>query len=213
MKVDIEGGPEYRQALMKYTDGKGIPAIAFVSSEGGVINQPGVQELFNLEQFVGLMEDAVKQEEEFQQLKAGLKKTPDHPKMNAQLALIYLKWAMLEKAQPFVDKALKLDPKNETGLLPELYFNLGVYYANSVIKENDPALQKAEGYFKKVIEEYADSTSYHPACYYLGVTYAIQKKYRMAIELLNKAAESKDRDTRAQAQQMLEHVNTLIHQR
>ena len=214
MKLDIEAGPEYRQAFEKYTNGEGIPSISFVSSEGGVINKPraGAAALFDVEQFVGLMEDTIKQEEAFQQLKAGLKKTPDHPKMNAQLAIIYLEWAMLEKAQPFVDKALKLDPKNETGLLPELYLNLGVYYGNRAGDENDPVLQKAQGYFNKVIEKYSDSKSYHPACYYLAVTYTIQKEYRMAIDLLNKAAESKDPDTKAQAKRLLETVNTLIHQ-
>ena len=216
MKVDIEAGPEYRQAFEKYTNGEGIPSISFVSSEGGVINKPraGAQALFDVKQFVGLMEDAIKKEEEFQQLKAGLKETPDHPKMNAQLALIYLEWAMLEKAQPFVNKALKLDPKNETGLLPELYLNLGINYGNSVSDENDDvALQKSEGYFKKVIEEYADSKYYYPAHYYLGVIYTIQKKYKMATEMLNKAAESKDPDTKAQALLGLEQVNMLIHQR
>lgn len=214
MKLDIEAGPEYTQAFEKYTDGQGIPSISFVSSEGGLINKPraGAAALFNAEQFVGLMEDALKQEEEFQQLKAGLKQTPNHPKMNAQLGIIYLKWAMLEKAQPFVDKALKLDPKNETGMLPELYLNLGIYYGNSAGDENDPVLQKAQGYFNKVIEKHSDSKSYHPACYYLAVTYTIQKEYRMAIELLNKAAESKDPNTKAQAKLLLEQVNMLIHQ-
>lgn len=214
MKIDIEAGPEQRQTFEKYTDGKGIPSISFVSSEGGIIHRPraGAAALFNVDQFVGLMEDTIKQETEFQQLKAGLKQTPDHPKMNAQLGIIYLKWAMLEKAQPFVDKALKLDPKNETGLLPALYLNLGVYYGNSAGDENDPVLQKAQGYFNKVIKEYADSKSYHPACYYLAVTYTIQKEYRMAIDLLNKAVESKDPDTKAQAKRLLEQVNMLIHQ-
>ena len=85
------------------------------------------------------------------------------------------------------DKAVKQDPNNKTGLLPELYVNVGLHYGNSAAGDNrKDYFQKAEELFQKVIDTYPDSKFYEDAQYYLGITYAIQEKSELAIATLEK---------------------------
>jgi len=215
LKVNLEAGPEQRALYQKYGDGTGsIPAITFAGSEGGIINrpEPGHPVLFDAEDFAALMRETLKKEKKFNQLKAELKKTPNDAKTNAELAIIHAKRGNIEPGQPLADKAIKLDPKNKTGLLPDLYLNLGLYYGQNTVGENaEDYFQKAETYFNAVIEKYPHSESYEQAHYYLGVTYAIQEKYELSIATLEKLSDAKDSDTKVQATQMLERIKAIAH--
>ena len=215
LKVNLEAGPEHAALYQKYGDGTGsIPAIAFVSSEGGIINRPqaGSPVLFDAKEFAALMGETLEEEKKFRQLRAELKKTPNDAKTNVELAIIYAKRGNIETGQPLADKAIKLDPENKTGLLPELYVNLGLYYGQNTAGENaEDYFQKAETYFNTVIEKYSQSESYEQAHYYLGVTYAIQEKYELSIATLEKLTDAKDSDTKANAAEMLERIKAIAH--
>jgi tetratricopeptide (TPR) repeat protein len=182
--------------------------VAFLSAEGDLLNLTiGYR---NATQFRQIMEDTLKTEEKFQNLKKAIQKTPEDAKTNGELAVLYLQRRNIEKGQPLADKALKLDPKNKTGVRPDVYSNLGLYYGMNVTDANATEyFPKAEMYFKKVIVEYPKSKSVESAKYYLGVTYAMQEKYEPALEWLEKAANSKDPEVKVGAAQMLERVKGL----
>jgi cytochrome c-type biogenesis protein CcmH/NrfG len=153
------------------------------------------------------MEKALTEEDQFQGFKAELKKTPNDPKVNAQLAITYLKWGELEKGQSFADKAFKLDPENKTGLLPEVHLNLGLYYGMNSGEENaEDYSQQAEIHFQTVVQKYTQSTVYETAQLYLGITYAIQEKHKLAIATLEKLRDAKDPAIKTRAEQFLDQV-------
>ena len=136
-----------------------------------------------------------------------IKKNPSNPKITAELALTYFNLGNFEKAQPLADKALKLDTENRTGLLPEINLNLGLHHGSNGGGENtEESLQKAETFFKTVVEKYPQSAAYESAQLYLGITYAAQEKYHTAIAALEKLSEAKDPAIKARASQFLDHV-------
>ena len=210
LKVNPEDAdhPENEEARIKYGVG-GYPTVAFLSAEGDLIRlnsgytPPG--------EFLGVMESAFKEEEAFKELKVAVQKNPKDPKANAGLALIYINRGMLEQGKPLFDKVVKQDPNNKTGLLPELYLNLALHYGLSAIGDNEKDyLQKAEQYFQKVIDTYPDSKFYEDAQYYLGVTYAVQEKYELAIATLEKLSDSENDEVRQQAAIWLEQIKSLM---
>ncbi len=155
------------------------------------------------------MESALKDEEEFKKLKEAVQRDTNDLKATAGLALIYIKRGKLEKGKPLFDTVVKHDPNNKTGLLPELYVNLGLQYGQNAAGENEKDyFQKAEKHFQIVIDKYSDSESYEPAQYYLGVTYAIQGKSQLAIATLEMLSNAKDDDIRKQAMLMLQRVKS-----
>ena len=185
----------------------GVPALAFVDFEGNFISKPAIPLAFDPEKFVQEMENTLEVEEDLQRLKDVIEKNPDNPEANAQLALIYLQRNNLEKGMPLADTAFRLDPKNETGHLPALHINLGLYYGNHINGENaEDYFQKAESHFQTVIEQYPESEDYEPAHYYLAVIYVAQEMYDKAIPMLEKLSNASDSDTRTAAMQMLEIV-------
>ena len=207
LKLDVEANPDNLEAYQKYIGGPGVgvPALAFVDFEGNLISKPAITLAFDPDKFVLEMENTLDAEESLQRLKAVIEKDPDNPEANAQLALIYLKRNNLEKGKPLADKALTLDPENDTGRLPELHVTLGLYYGNHIDAENaEDFFQKAESHFQTVIRQYADSMDYEPAQYYLAVIYVAQEMYDKAMSLLEKLSNASDSDTRTAAMQMLE---------
>lgn len=151
------------------------------------------------------MEHTLEVEENLQRLKTELEKNPDNPKANAELALIYLERNNLEKGMPLADKAFTLDPENETGYLPALHINLGLYYGNHVDGENaEDYFRMAESHFQAVIQKYPESKKYEHAHYYLAVIFIAQEMYDKAIPLLEKLSNAADSDTRSAAMQYLE---------
>ena len=183
--------------------------VVFLSAEGDLIHSnPGY---VPPEQFLGVMENAFKEEEAFQELKVAIQKNPDDPKVNAGLALIYIKRSKLEQGKLLFDKVVKQDPNNKTGLLPELYLNLALHYGLNATGDNErDYLQKAEQFFQKVINTYPDSKFYEDAHYYLGVTYAVQEKYELAIATLEKLSDSENDEVRQQAAIWLEQIKSLM---
>ena len=205
LKIDVEADPDNLAAFKKYTEGTGVPAIAFVDFEGNLISKPEIALAFDPEKFVLEMEHTLEVEENLQRLKAELEKNPDNPESNAELALIYLERSNLEKGMPLADKAFTLDPENKTGHLPALHINLGLYYGNHIDAENaEDYFQKAESHFQTVIQQYPENKDYEPAHYYLAVIFVAQEMYDKAIPLLEKLSNASDSDTRSAAMQMLE---------
>lgn len=162
------------------------------------------------DQFLGVMENAFKEEEAFQELKRAVQKSPGDLKVTAGLALIYIKRGKFEQGKPLFDKVVKQDPSNETGLLPELYVQAGLHYGNNAAGDNaNDNFQKAEELFQKVIDSYPDSKSYENAQYYLGITYAIQQKSELAIATLEKLRDAKDEEIRQQTTLLLERLKSM----
>jgi tetratricopeptide (TPR) repeat protein len=205
LKVNPESSPEHAAAGQKYGI-TGYPTIAFLSAEGDLLSlNSGYQEAGP---FAELMAGTLKDEERMKQLKAEIQKTPNDPKANVELALIYVKRGNLEQGQPLVDKALKLDAENKTGLLPELHLNLGLHYGTkaSTVEDSDDYYQKSEMYFKTVVQKYSRSPFYEQGQLYLGITYAIQEKYELAIVTLEKLKNAKDPAVKGRAAEILESV-------
>ena len=202
------------EALRRYQV-TGYPTIVFTSADGGMIaKQVG---FIYPNEFAPVIESALQKEQDFIKKLAELAKTPDDAKLNAQVALTYLERTQLEKALPFSKQAFKRDPKNRTGLIPNLHNQLGVTYAGKVETAMAEAPEKAEVYFEKavahfrtVIDEYPKSDVNEPAQYYLGITYAIKGEFDDAIAVLEKLIHhTTDANIRQNAEAMLERVKDL----
>lgn len=167
--------------------------------------------------FAPVIEAALEKEQAFMEKLAGLDKTPNDVKLNSQVALTYLERMQLEKALPFSKKAFEHDPKNKTGLIPNLHNQLAVAYATKVetamVREPEKAemyFEKAVSHFRTVIDEYPKSDVNDPAQYYLGVTYAIKGEFDEAISVLEKLIHhTTDANIKQNAEAMLERVKDL----
>lgn len=193
----------------------GYPTIVLASSDGGMIaKQVGV---ISPNAFEPVIEDALAKEEAFQGKLVELEKTPDDAKLNAQVALTYLERTQLEKALPFSKKAFKHDPRNSTGLLPELHNQLGLAYGTKVesamVKDAEKAAmyyEKAVSHFTTVIDKYPKSEVNEPAQYYLGVIHAIKGNFDDAISVLEKLVHhTSDAGIKQNTEAMLERVKDL----
>ena len=214
MNPEDQEHPENLEAVRRYQV-TGLPTIIFASSDGGMIaKQVG---FIYPNEFAPVIETALKKEEDFVKQLAELEETPDDAKLNAQVALTYLERMQLEKALPFSQKAFEHDPKNKTGLIPNLHNQLGLAYAGKVEAVLADAPEKAEMYFEKavshfrtLIEAYPESDLNDSAQYYLGVTYAIKGEFADAIAVLEKVIHhTKDANIRQNAEAMLEQVKDL----
>ena len=208
LKVNPEdtNHPENEEVRIKYGV-SGYPTVAFVNSEGELIGlSPGYKPP---DEFIGIMEDIFKEEEAFKELKIAAQKNPDDSKANARLALIYIKRGNFEQGKPLFDKVVKQDPSNETGLLPELYVNLGLYYGQNAIGDNEKEYyHKAEEHLHIVVKKYSDSEVYEDAQHYLGITYALQEKVELAIVIFEKLIDAEDEQIREQAAQILQRLKS-----
>ena len=193
----------------------GYPTIVFTSSDGGMISKQVGFAYPN--DFAPVIETALEKEQAFVEQLTKLEKTPDDAKLNAQVALTYLERTQLEKALLFSKEAFKRDPKNRTGLMPNLHNQLGLAYAAKVEAAMAKAPEKAEMHFQKavahfrtVIDEYPKSDVNDPAQYYLGVTYAIKGEFDDAISVLEKLVHHTNDATLKQSTEiMLERVKDL----
>ena len=198
--------PENEEARIKYGI-DGYPVVAFLTAEGDLIRlNHGYSPP---EEFFGVMESIFKEEETFKELKVAVQKNPDDSRANAGLALIYIKRGKFEQGKPLFDKAVKQDSNNETGLLPELYVNVGLHYGNNAVGDNEKDyFRKSEELFQKVIDAYPDSKFYEDAQYYLGITYALQEKSELAIATLENLIDAKDEVIRQQTVILLERLKS-----
>ena len=200
--------PENEEAFTKYGI-SGVPTVVFLSAEGELIGlSPGYRPP---EEFFGIMEGAFKEEEAFKGLKVAMQKNPDDAQANAGLALIYIKRGKFEQGKPLFDKVVKQDLNNETGLLPELYVNLALYYGQNAIGDNEKEYyQKAEEYLRLVVDKYSDSELYEDAQHYLGITYALQEKVELAIAIFEKLIDAENEDIREQAAEILQRLKGSV---
>lgn len=191
------------------------PAVLFLSPDGGLIQK--ASGFLPPEKFSPIMETALEKEKAFMEQLAKLKKMPDDVKLNVQVALTYLERTQLEKALPFSEKAVKHDPRNRTGLLPELHNQLGLAYGTKVesamAKDAEKAAmyyEKAVAHFTTVIDKYPKSDSNEHAQYYLGVTHAIKGNFDDAISVLEKLIHhTSDANIKQNTEAMLERVKDL----
>lgn len=102
LKVNPESSDEHAKAYRTYGDGTGaVPAIAFVDTEGDSISV--IVGYRDAKQFSVLMEETLKEEERFQELKTKLREKPNDPKINAEIAIIYAKRGNFKKGKPLTD--------------------------------------------------------------------------------------------------------------
>lgn len=200
------------EALRRYKV-RGYPTIVFTSSDGGRISeQVG---FITPTDFAPVIEAAVKKEEIFVAQRTELEKMPDDPKLNAQVALAYLERTQPEKAFPLGKKAIEQDPKNSTGLMPNLHNELGLAYATKGEMAQDAEemtmfLEKAIGHFKIVVDKYPKNDVNELAQYYLGVTYALKQDYDNAISVLEKLVHhTRDDIIRRNTEAMLTQIKEL----
>lgn len=212
IKVNPEDSehPENREALARY-EVPGYPTIVFASSDGGMIaKQVG---FIYPNDFVPVIEAALAKEDAFQEKLAELEKTPDDAKLNAQLALTYLvERKQLEKALPLSENAFEHDPRNRTGLIPNLHNQLGLAYGIMIeeTEKSEMYFEKAVSHFKTVIDTYPKSDVYEPAQYYLGTMYAIKGHFEEAIAVLEKLVHhATDENIKQSAEAQLERVKDL----
>ena len=166
-----------------------FPAVLFLSPDGGLIQK--ASGFLTPEQFSPIMESALEKEKVFMKQLAELEKMPEDAKLNAQVAITYLDRDQFEKALPISEKTFELDPKNGTGLIPNLHNQLGYAYATKAETVGDTTemamyFEKAINHFKTVVDKYPKSDVNEPAQYYLGVTYALKQDYDSAISVLEK---------------------------
>ena len=200
------------EALRRYKV-TGYPTIVFTSSDGGRISeQVG---FITPTDFAPVIEAAVEKEKIFVAQRTELEKMPDDPKLNAQVALTYLERTQPEKAFPLGKKAIEQDPKNNTGLMPNLHNELGLAYATKGemaqdAEERTMSLEKAIDHFKVVVDKYPKSDVNELAQYYLGVTYALKQDYDNAISVLEKLVHhTQDDIIRRNTETMLTQVKEL----
>lgn len=167
------------------------------------------------EQFSPIMQASLEKEKVFMAQLAELEKMPEDAKLNAQVAITYFERMQLEKGHPLSEKAIELDPKNSTGLIPNLHNQLGLAYATmgetaQDAEERATHYEKAILHFKTVVDEYPNSDLNQPAQYYLGVTYALSQDYDSAISVLDKLVNHTSDDMIKQnAEAMLTRVKQL----
>lgn len=146
---------------------------------------------------------------------AELKKTPEDAKLNAQVAVTYFERMQLEKGLPVSQKAIQRDPKNKTGLMPNLHSQLGLAYATKAetatdTKEMAMYYEKAISHFKVVVDKYPKSDADEPSQYYLGVTYALTQDYDSAISVLEKLVNhTRDNIIKRNTEAMLTQIKQL----
>ena len=193
----------------------GYPTIVFTSSDGGMISKQVGFVYPN--DFAPVIETALEKEKDFMKQLTELEKKPDDAKLNAQVALTYLERTQIEKALPFSKEAFKRDPRNKTGLIPNLHNQFGLAYAGMVeatmvkdAEEADMYFEKAVTHFRTVIDKYPKSELNDPAQYYLGVTYAIKGEFDDAIAVLEKLIHhTADANIKQNTEMMLERVKDL----
>jgi len=150
-------------------------------------------------------------------------KMPDDVKLNSRIAITYLKQReidplqRIELALPYSKKVIEKDPKNSSGLLPNLHIQIGLAYAMKLQveagKEGTDVSELAENaimYFQTIIDKYPKSTNYETAQYYLGITYSLNKQYDKSIALFEKLISHSTDDRIIQsATRQLERVKGL----
>lgn len=144
-------------------------------------------------------------------------KMPDDIKLNNQFATTYLGQGQIEDAIPFSDKVFGKDPKNTSGLLPNLHIRFGIAYGNKISNQPEEVAAKntnmAVTHFSKVINEYPKSNVYEHAQLYLGVTYSLAKQYDKSIEILEKLISHTTTDSMKQgAETRLKQIKELAAQ-
>lgn len=115
-------------------------------------------------------------------------KMPDDIKLNFQFVVTYLKQRNLEEASTLSQHILELDPKNTSGVIPDLHFQLALGHAQLIQNSTEELAAEytkiAVKNFQVVIDTYPDSTKFEISQLYLGVTYSIAKMYSESIEVL-----------------------------
>ena len=115
-------------------------------------------------------------------------------KANAGLALIYIKRGKFELGKPLFDKVTKQDPdNNEMGLLPELYVNVGLHYGNSAAGDNEKRLfpDRRKRLSRRSLTPIPTARFMRMRNIILGITYAIQEKFELAIATLEKLTDAR----------------------
>lgn len=158
-KIDLgQGKPSTNKSLIEHYKVVDLPTIVFIGWNDSVIKRQSGY--LPPDQLARDMDDALKDEKDFQRTLVILRKQRHNVELNRKAALAYLKREQLEKAFPysskvpddleissyialayleraelgkallFAEKVLEKDSENSTRLLPKLHLELGAAYAH-----------------------------------------------------------------------------------
>lgn len=117
-------------------------------------------------------------------------KMPDDIMLNYEFVKAYLSKRQFGEALIISDTILALDPKNDSGILPDMHYEIALGHARMI--QNSPEelrqgyFDTAVAHFQMVINKYPDNVRNEISQLYLGVTYSLVGKYDTSIEVLEK---------------------------
>lgn len=138
-------------------------------------------------------------------------KMPDDIKLNFEFVKAYLSQRQFGEALIISDTILASDPKNESGILHNLHYEIALSHARMI--QNSPE-ELREGYFDTavehfqiVIDKYPDSERNEISQLYLGVTYSLVGKFNESVVILEKLINhTSDENMKKQAEANLVRV-------
>ena len=138
-------------------------------------------------------------------------KMPDDVQLNFEFVKAYLSQRQFGEALIISDTILEVDPKNNSGILPDLHYEIALGHARMIANSPEELRQgyfdTAVAHFKKVIDKYPDSPRNEISQLYLGVTYSLVGEYDTSIELLEKLINhTTDENMKAQAEVNLNNI-------
>lgn len=138
-------------------------------------------------------------------------KMPDDLKLNFEFVKTYLSQRQFGEALIISDTILASDPKNDSGILPDMHYEIALSHARMI--QNSPEelrqgyFDTAVAHFQMVIDKYPDSVRNEISQLYLGVTYSLVSKYDTSIDVLEKLINhTSDENMKKQAEANLNRV-------
>ena len=138
-------------------------------------------------------------------------KMSDDIKLNFEFVKAYLSKKQFGEALIISDTILALDPKNNSGLLPDMHYEIALGHARMIQRGPEELRQEyfdtAVAHFQMVIDKYPDSIRNEISQLYLGVTYSLVGKYDTSIEVFEKLINhTSDENIKKQAEANLNRV-------
>lgn len=176
----IDGEAKNNRKLLTRYQINSFPRILFLDDEGLVIGE--VKGFMEGPAFAEKMTESYENWQELSELKANAKKNQNLESI-FNLASIYLKSGLPEKAQEKYEFIIDEDPKNQKDFTDDSTLNLGIAHAQQ------SNFTKAEEHFSTYINQYFNEERTDEAYFFLGLTYMELNQTENAKEHLEKVVE------------------------